>query len=65
MFCIPFVVPGLLGNQIEGKLNKTSVPNFLCRKVADWFTLWLSVELLLPVKIACLSDSLKYVCVFR
>ncbi len=62
MFCIPSVVPGLLGNQIEGRLNKTSVPNFFCRKVSDWSILWLSVELLLPEKIDCLSDNLKYVC---
>ena len=53
------VVPGILGNQIEGKLNRTSEPHFFCPKKKDWFTMWLSIEQLLPGEIDCLSENMR------
>ena len=42
------LVPGDGGNSIEGRLNKTTTVHYICDKVADWFTLWLNLEQLVP-----------------
>ena len=35
--------------QVEGRIvNKTNVPHYLCSKNSDWFTLWLSLEQMVP-----------------
>lgn len=59
-YCL--LVPGILGNQIEAKLNKTSTPHFFCfEHTKDYVTLWLSIEDLLPDgAVDCLSDNLRY-----
>jgi len=56
-------VPGVLGNQLEGKLNKTTAPHMWCEKHSDdYVTLWLSVTDLLPGgAVECLSDNLRSV----
>jgi hypothetical protein len=47
-------VPGNGGSQVEAKLNKTSVVHYICEKVSnDYFSLWLNMELLVPVVIDC------------
>ena len=58
-------VPGILGNQLEGKLNKTTVPHFLCTKhTDDYITLWLAISDLLPDgEVDCLSDNLRFVAI--
>ena len=36
-------------SQVEGRIvNKTTVPHYLCSKNSDWFTLWLSLEQMVP-----------------
>ncbi|XP_042293186.1 phospholipase A2 group XV [Sceloporus undulatus] len=56
------LVPGDLGNQLEAKLNKPSVVHYLCSKKTDsYFTLWLNLELLLPVIIDCWIDNIRLV----
>ncbi|KGL86635.1 Group XV phospholipase A2, partial [Charadrius vociferus] len=55
-------VPGDLGNQLEAKLDKPSVVHYLCSKKTDsYFTLWLNLELLLPVIIDCWIDNIRLV----
>lgn len=56
------VVPGDLGNQLEAKLDKPSVVHYICYKKTDaFFTLWLNLELLVPVAIDCWIDNIRYV----
>lgn len=51
-------VPGDGGSQMEAKLNKPSVVHYICdRTTKDWFSLWLNMELLVPVVIDCLVGS--------
>lgn len=56
------LVPGDLGNQLEAKLNKPSVVHYVCtKKTEDYFTLWLNLELLLPLVIDCWIDNMRLV----
>ncbi|XP_038662810.1 group XV phospholipase A2 [Scyliorhinus canicula] len=56
------LVPGDLGNQLEAKLNKPHVVHYLCtKKTADYFTLWLNLELLLPLVIDCWIDNIRLI----
>lgn len=55
-------MPGDLGNQLEAKLDKPKVVHYLCSKKTDsYFTLWLNLELLLPVIIDCWIDNIRLV----
>lgn len=57
----PDTVPGDLGNQLEAKLDKPKVVHYLCSKKTDsYFTLWLNLELLLPVIIDCWIDNIRW-----
>lgn len=54
------LVPGDGGSQIEAKINKSTVVHYICEKVSnDYFSLWLNMELLVPVVIDCFIDNLK------
>ncbi|KAM4602329.1 lysosomal phospholipase A and acyltransferase isoform 1-T2 [Discoglossus pictus] len=56
------MVPGDLGNQLEAKLDKPSVVHYMCSKKTDYyFTLWLNLELLLPLVIDCWIDNIRLV----
>ncbi|XP_041047679.1 group XV phospholipase A2 [Carcharodon carcharias] len=56
------LVPGDLGNQLEAKLNKPHVVHYLCtKKTVDYFTLWLNLELLLPLVIDCWIDNIRLI----
>ncbi|XP_028595404.2 lysosomal phospholipase A and acyltransferase [Podarcis muralis] len=56
------LVPGDLGNQLEAKLDKPSVVHYLCsKKTESYYTLWLNLELLLPVIIDCWIDNIRLV----
>ena len=53
-------VPGDGGSQIEGKLDKNSSVHYVCSKKTDyWFSLWLNMELLVPIVIDCWVDNMK------
>uniref|UniRef100_A0A7N5KL55 Phospholipase A2 group XV n=1 Tax=Ailuropoda melanoleuca TaxID=9646 RepID=A0A7N5KL55_AILME len=55
-------LPGDLGNQLEAKLDKPTVVHYLCSKRTDsYFTLWLNLELLLPVIIDCWIDNIRLI----
>ncbi|XP_029008489.1 group XV phospholipase A2 [Betta splendens] len=56
------IIPGDLGNQLEAKLDKPSVVHYICYKKTDsYFTLWLNLELLVPVAIDCWVDNIRLV----
>ena len=56
---VVYIVPGLLGSQLEAKLDKDSSPNLLCRKKSDWFTLWINLDLAAPGVDECFVDNVK------
>ncbi|XP_065213421.1 phospholipase A2 group XV-like [Planococcus citri] len=54
------LVPGDGGSQMEAKLDKPAVVHYVCdKKTTDYFSLWLNMELLVPVVIDCLIDNMK------
>ncbi|XP_063617246.1 phospholipase A2 group XV-like [Cydia splendana] len=54
------LIPGDGGSQLEAKLNKSSVVHYICAKTsADYFNIWLNLELLVPFVIDCWVDNLK------
>lgn len=53
-------VPGDGGSQLDAKLNKTSSVHYICEKTsADYFNIWLNMELLVPMVIDCWIDNVK------
>lgn len=60
LFLKHFVVPGDGGSQLEAKLNRTSVVHYICAKTsADYFNIWLNLELLVPFVIDCWVDNTR------
>ncbi|KAI5616183.1 group XV phospholipase A2 [Silurus asotus] len=58
----PPVVLSDLGNQLEAKLDKPSVVHYICyKKTVEYFTLWLNLELLVPVAIDCWIDNMRLI----
>ncbi|KAM9807844.1 lysosomal phospholipase A and acyltransferase [Neosynchiropus ocellatus] len=56
------LIPGDLGNQLEAKLDKPSVVHYICYKKTDsFYTLWLNLELLVPVAIDCWIDNIRLI----
>ncbi|KAJ3653351.1 hypothetical protein Zmor_012607 [Zophobas morio] len=56
------LIPGDGGSQVEAKLNKSSVVHYICEKTtADYFNIWLNMELLVPIVIDCWIDNIKLV----
>ncbi|XP_026991421.1 group XV phospholipase A2 [Tachysurus fulvidraco] len=56
------LIPGDLGNQLEAKLDKPSVVHYICyKKTTEYFTLWLNLDLLLPVAIDCWIDNMRLI----
>ena len=54
------LIPGDGGSQIEAKLDKPAVVHYVCSKKTDyWFSLWLNMELLVPIVIDCWVDNMK------
>jgi len=54
------IVPGIGGSQIEAKLNRNSTQHYWCySKINHWFTIWLSIEELLPWAKYCWIDNIK------
>lgn len=56
-----FAVPGDGGSQIDAKLAKPSVVHYVCQKNADWFNIWLNLELLVPLIIDCWVDNVRLI----
>ncbi|XP_001639440.2 phospholipase A2 group XV [Nematostella vectensis] len=62
-YCKPpiLLVPGDGGSRLDAKLNKTTAPHYVCKRINDWFHIWLSLEELLPEVIDCWSDNMRLV----
>ncbi|XP_058011247.1 phosphatidylcholine-sterol acyltransferase isoform X2 [Ahaetulla prasina] len=56
------LVPGYLGNQLEAKLDKPDVVNWMCyRKTDDYFTIWLNLNMFLPFGVDCWIDNTRLI----
>ncbi|XP_045149525.1 phosphatidylcholine-sterol acyltransferase [Echinops telfairi] len=56
------LVPGCMGNQLEAKLDKPDVVNWMCyRKTEDFFTIWLNLNMFLPLGVDCWIDNTRVV----
>nr|KAF6285836.1 lecithin-cholesterol acyltransferase [Myotis myotis] len=56
------LVPGCLGNQLEAKLDKPDVVNWMCyRKTEDFFTIFLDITMFLPLGVDCWIDNTRVV----
>ncbi|XP_077310193.1 phosphatidylcholine-sterol acyltransferase [Lithobates pipiens] len=56
------LVPGTFGNQLEAKVDKEEVVNWMCyRKTEEYFTLWLNLNMFLPLGIDCWVDNIRVV----
>ncbi|KAM6430746.1 phosphatidylcholine-sterol acyltransferase isoform 1-T1 [Liasis olivaceus] len=56
------LVPGGLGNQLEAKLDKPDVVNWMCyRKTDDYFTIWLNLNMFLPFGLDCWIDNIRVI----
>ncbi|XP_067853543.1 phosphatidylcholine-sterol acyltransferase [Heptranchias perlo] len=56
------IVPGHVGNRLEAKLNKPASVHWLCMKrTSKYFTLWLNLNMFLPVGIDCWIDNIRLV----
>ncbi|KAE8609336.1 hypothetical protein XENTR_v10011779 [Xenopus tropicalis] len=56
------LVPGCFGNQLEAKVDKEDVVNWMCyRKTDDYFTIWLNLNMFLPLGIDCWIDNIRVV----
>ncbi|KAL4710278.1 hypothetical protein ACJJTC_003558 [Scirpophaga incertulas] len=54
------LIPGDGGSQLEARLNKSSVIHYICAKTsADYFNIWLNLELLVPFVIDCWIDNTR------
>ena len=53
------IVPGIVGSNIQAKLNKPSVVQPLCSKTSDWYYAWLESFEVAPDAVKCLFDNLK------
>lgn len=54
------LIPGDGGSQIEGRIDKSAVVHYVCSKKTDyWFSLWLNMELLVPIVIDCWVDNMR------
>ena len=57
-----YIVPGDGGCQLDAKLDKPAVVHYICqKKTADFFNIWLNLELLVPLVIDCWIDNVKLI----
>lgn len=52
-------VPGLLGSQMQVKVNRAVPLNPLCKTSDDWLEMWASVELVVPGFDTCFANFTK------
>ncbi|XP_069757454.1 phosphatidylcholine-sterol acyltransferase [Narcine bancroftii] len=54
------IVPGHVGNRLEAKLNKQALVHWLClMRTNKFFTLWLNINMFLPIGIDCWIDNIR------
>lgn len=56
------IVPGNLGNRLEAKIDKPSLVHWMCyKKTDDFFTLWIDLNMFMPIGIDCWIDNIRIV----
>ncbi|KAJ3596721.1 hypothetical protein NHX12_003125 [Muraenolepis orangiensis] len=56
------IVPGNLGNRLEAKIDKPTLVHWMCyKKTEDWFSLWIDLNMFMPIGIDCWIDNIKLV----
>ncbi|XP_051546213.1 phosphatidylcholine-sterol acyltransferase-like [Myxocyprinus asiaticus] len=56
------IVPGNLGNRLEAKIDKPTLVHWMCyKKTEDWFTLWIDLNMFMPIGIDCWIDNIRIV----
>ncbi|KAJ3597092.1 hypothetical protein NHX12_003492 [Muraenolepis orangiensis] len=54
------IVPGNLGNRLEAKIDKPTLVHWMCyKKTEDWFSLWIDLNMFMPIGIDCWIDNIK------
>lgn len=58
--CVHLQVPGNLGNRLEAKLDKPNLVHWLCyKKTQHWFTLWIDLNMFMPIGVDCWIDNMR------
>lgn len=53
-------VPGNLGNRLEAKIDKPTLVHWLCyKKTEHWFTLWIDLNMFMPIGVDCWIDNMR------
>ncbi|CAJ0965240.1 unnamed protein product [Ranitomeya imitator] len=53
-------IPGCFGNQLEAKVSKDEVVNWMCsRRSEHYFTVWLNLNMFLPLGVDCWIDNIR------
>lgn len=55
------LIPGLLGSRLQARTQKTTRVNVFCSKESDWYDIWLSVRMFLPIAVNCWLDNARMV----
>lgn len=57
------IVPGIGGSQLEAKLDRNKTSHWYCYGSSsdEWYTMWLSIEELMPFAEQCWVDNMKLV----
>ncbi|XP_033941090.1 phosphatidylcholine-sterol acyltransferase-like isoform X2 [Pseudochaenichthys georgianus] len=56
------IVPGNLGNRLEGKIDKPTLVHWMCyKKTEHWFPLWIDLNMFMPVGVDCWIDNIRLV----
>jgi len=53
------LIPGIVGSVLEAKLDKKTSPHWTCYSHSDWFKIWMSADVLLPLEGDCWIDNMK------
>ena len=59
MKCAIFTVPGVMGSQLEAKLDKDYAPHEWCSTHSDWYTVWVAIEQMVPLVIDCWMNNTR------
>uniref|UniRef100_W5LWA9 Lecithin-cholesterol acyltransferase n=1 Tax=Lepisosteus oculatus TaxID=7918 RepID=W5LWA9_LEPOC len=55
-------VPGNLGNRLEARIDKPTLVHWLCyRKTENFFTIWIDLNMFMPIGIDCWIDNIRIV----
>lgn len=53
-------VPGNLGNRLEAKIDKPTLVHWMCyKKTEDWFSLWIDLNMFMPIGVDCWIDNIR------